>query len=599
LQTSYWRNGLGTLTRLIMPTAVALSGAAGGCGIERPFADAAPEPSNQRESEAYADASLPVPVQSGPSGGQEGGAPSPVAGPLNGDVAANGSGASVNCGVDGGSCPPLPFADAGLSSGCPGCLVNNNCVAANAVDPENPCQICEPLRNSTNWSANNGIACDDGILCTINDACSGGRCSGLARECDDGVACNGVSTCDETSGECTAAVNQCGASMACDIESGVCISTCNGCLIDGICIAEGSPVGGNPCLVCTPAISTTAPSPALGKSCGSPPGTCSEQDTCDGQGRCLPNNLPLDSPCGNPASSACDEADRCDGIGNCLQRIASNGDPCEDGSFCTVGDRCQGGQCLPTGGRNCGGGSTCDEGADQCRCQGCSVAGTCFGVGESNPANPCQVCDPGRNSVAFSINENALCGDGRTCNAQGQCITVLQQPLGVPCAAASECSSGFCRLWFRDIDGDGHGADQTAMLCSPNPVDDDIESQASGAIFATFIDINGVTYSALGDDCCDSLNAGGNQVFEGNTNPFRTPQLACSNVLPFDYDCSGEEEDQFFFTTRAGVCSANCVGGIWVEPIPSCGQMGPLMECRTVDGVCTMVESPNSIRVCL
>jgi hypothetical protein len=154
-------------------------------------------------------------------------------------------------------------------------------------------------------------------------------------------------------------------------------------------------------------------------------------------------------------------------------------------------------------------------------------------------------------------------------------------------------------MWFLDIDRDGHGATQTAMLCSPNPVDDQIQAQASGAIFAIFEDVNGVGYSALGDDCCDSLNAGGSSVFEGNTNPSLTPQTACSNVLPFDYDCSGEEEDPFLLTTRAGVCSANCGGGIWVLPIPRCGQRGALMECRTVDGACTMVESPNALRVCL
>lgn len=46
------------------------------------------------------------------------------------------------------------------------------------------------------------------------------------------------------------------------------------------------------------------------------------------------------------------------------------------------------------------------------------------------------------------------------------------------------------------------------------------QSQASGARFAIFIDINGVRYSAVGDDCCDSLSATGNLVFKGTTNQF-------------------------------------------------------------------------------
>jgi hypothetical protein len=137
------------------------------------------------------------------------------------------------------------------------------------------------------------------------------------------------------------------------------------------------------------------------------------------------------------------------------------------------------------------------------------------------------------------------------------------------------------------------------LLCSPNPVDDEIVAQASGAVFAIFEDINGVRYSALGDDCCDSLNAGGGNVFEGNTNPSVTPQTACPNVLPFDFDCSGEEEDSRLLNTRAGVCSANCSGALWVLPIPPCGQSGPFLACQTVEGTCTMVEQPATLRACL
>jgi hypothetical protein len=156
-------------------------------------------------------------------------------------------------------------------------------------------------------------------------------------------------------------------------------------------------------------------------------------------------------------------------------------------------------------------------------------------------------------------------------------------------------------MWFRDLDGDGHGGpSQTALLCSPNPLDDQTDAQASGAIFARFVDANGVRYSSLGDDCCDSLNATGNQVFAGNTNPSLTPQTACANVLPFDFDCSGEEEDPDLLTTRAGVCGANCTGSLWLEPIPRCGETGPQLDCTIVDGTCTMVASANeNLRVFL
>jgi hypothetical protein len=367
----------------------------------------------------------------------------PCSGGLEPNAATAGNPIGSSCKADAGGCLPRPLSDAGVEASCPGCFVGNSCVAAGAVEPGNSCQVCDPQRDPLSWSANDGVSCDDGLFCTVDDICSSSQCSSAARQCDDGVACNGVSTCDEALDACSPGVNQCGSNMACDVESGACVSTCNGCLVNGVCVSSGTEAAGNPCLVCNPALSNAAFSAAPGKSCGSAPSACSGQDSCDGQGRCQPNNLAQNTPCGNQSTSACNQADSCDGNGNCSQRVAANGAPCDDGSFCSVGDRCQGGECFPTGNRNCGAGSNCDEVSNQCQCQGCSIAGICFGAGATNPANACQACDPGRSRTAFSNNDNASCGGGRTCNAQGQCVAVPRQPLGTRCLTAAECSSGF------------------------------------------------------------------------------------------------------------------------------------------------------------
>ncbi len=46
-----------------------------------------------------------------------------------------------------------------------------------------------------------GAGCDDGLWCTVNDACSGGSCLGTDRDCDDDDLCT-ADSCDETNDRC-------------------------------------------------------------------------------------------------------------------------------------------------------------------------------------------------------------------------------------------------------------------------------------------------------------------------------------------------------------------------------------------------------------
>ena len=260
----------------------------------------------------------PMDGPEGPIGSGQGGEtfPSPAGGV--GPNAVNGDQAGRDCPQDAGTCVLAPPSDA---PSCPGCSINGACVAPDAIDLESPCRICDPVRDALGWSANEGVTCEDG-LCTINDACVGGECVGQARTCEDGVACNGVSACDEAADACTPDANSCqGVGEICDVASGTCVTTCAGCLIQNVCVANNSEAAGNPCLVCNPSLSTTAFSPAVGKSCGFAPAPCSQQDTCDAAGRCQPNDLLEGTPCGSSASGDCNQPDSCDGNGACLQRL--------------------------------------------------------------------------------------------------------------------------------------------------------------------------------------------------------------------------------------------------------------------------------------
>jgi hypothetical protein len=60
----------------------------------------------------------------------------------------------------------------------------------------------------------NGTACDDGLFCTVNDACSGSVCNGVARVCNSATICVSGS-CNETSDQCVYQANGlCGVSGA-------------------------------------------------------------------------------------------------------------------------------------------------------------------------------------------------------------------------------------------------------------------------------------------------------------------------------------------------------------------------------------------------
>ena len=159
--------------------------------------------------------------------------------------------------------------------------------------------------------------CDDGLFCTGVETCNAGSCSSSGDPCPGGTVCN------EATDSCDA--------PACD-NNGTCEAgeDCNNCPND--CRAK---LNGNP----------------------------NSRYCCDGD---LPN-------CGD---SRCSESGwSCGGGGGCTS------DPeCDDGQFCNGAETCSGGSCQ--GGSDPCPGQGCDEGSDQCvTCGGnkapCSSNGEC------------------------------------------------------------------------------------------------------------------------------------------------------------------------------------------------------------------------------
>jgi len=66
------------------------------------------------------------------------------------------------------------------------CLIDSACRAAGFSPPADPCVACVPAESQTAWSATKeGLSCDDGLYCTVDETCNSGICNGTPRDCGE------------------------------------------------------------------------------------------------------------------------------------------------------------------------------------------------------------------------------------------------------------------------------------------------------------------------------------------------------------------------------------------------------------------------------
>jgi hypothetical protein len=302
---------------------------------------------------------------------------------------------------DGTRChPPGTVSACGLhGSSCVSCVDASTCTIDSCLASAGVCVHANAMR---------GAACSDGSFCTATDSCDGaGTCVGTGSPCDDANACT-TDACVEATTSCThtplADGTACMAATAGVCHGSVC---CRGCW-DGVACQMGN----------------------LGTACGTAGQSC--RSCADGD--------------------AC-TSDVCS-LGACSNPPAPSGTTCDDGLYCTIGDHCDGADhCVGGTGTACDDGSTCTidtcvEATHACMHSAvssiCIIAGTCFGAGTTNPANPCQTCDPARNGSDWSPLVGVACGapscsagtltPAPTCSASGVCTG----------AAPMSCASGAC-----------------------------------------------------------------------------------------------------------------------------------------------------------
>ena len=265
------------------------------------------------------------------------------------------------------------------------CVISDACVEGGTVNPANICQECLPEQSTTDWTAILAKECDDGINCTIDDACDATAvCAGAPVVCpDDGESCT-VESCQENDGTCRTTTLNNGSS----------------CLDDGNQCTYDRCQGG----VCTHTVKLAA-------AC-SDGDLCTQGDACDSQARCVgtPKNCPDD---GNICTdNFCDPA-----TGQCAMTRHDDRRPCEDYNGCTLNDGCRNGEC--TGDRK-----DCNDG-DPCTFDNC-IDGP---VGECDHPPVLGACEDGD-----------LCTRGETCNALGIC----QGGTTFECNDYNNCTDDYC-----------------------------------------------------------------------------------------------------------------------------------------------------------
>ncbi len=341
------------------------------------------------------------------------------------------------------------------------CFIFNVCRAAGEVSVSSPCEVCEPSVSATSWSpAGEGAACTSVDPCVVDATCSSGVCAGSPRVCEDSNDCT-RDRCDSISGCVFEALS----GDACDdgtvcTEDNVCVAgVCTGALVDcddgSECTDDScDPLGG---CINEPVTSACDDGDActVGDVCDAGACTSGAVDDCDDGNICTFDfcepllgcaHLPTQSPCCQGLTSVCDDNDPCTddlcdpATGGCAYE--QNTSACDDGDPCTDGDVCAAGVCA-------GQLDDCDDG-NPCTDDSCSTTAGCVQSPISGAA-----CDDGMACSTGDVCSAGVCaGDMSGCT----CTPTLD-PDAVKLNAVAIGTTGFA--------GDGVDVDQDGATCAP------------------------------------------------------------------------------------------------------------------------------------
>ncbi len=389
-----------------------------------------------------------------------------------------------SCNQTDGTC-----AHANLDGGCEdgsACTLGDTCTegeclpgAALTCDDQNLCtdDACDPAKGCVNLP--NTVTCSDGDACTGPDVCAMGACTTTKVNCDDGTPCT-ADSCDNGSCVHLAQDATCDDANPCTeadlCNKGACSGTAKDCDDNSPCTIDACE--GGTCSHKQVADDSTCDD-------GNP---CTEKDVCNHDGICggKPRVCDDNNPC---TTDACQKTD-----GAC-QFEPTQGQTCEDGNACTLGDACIAGACVSGAVKACGDGlvctsDSCDPTSGNCAfvpadgsCDDnnpCTLGDTCQGGAcQSGPTkdcddkDPCTIesCDPSNgNCKSAAAVDGISCEDGKACTQGDACLSgkcaagkVPQCDDGNPCTdEACDPQTGKCVAKNADGKGCSDGNNCTA-----------------------------------------------------------------------------------------------------------------------------------------
>jgi hypothetical protein len=284
------------------------------------------------------------------------------------------------CDPSSGECLATHLPDGTLCSDGAECTVEDVCAAG----------ACVGVSNCFCFGKPDGTTCDDGLACTKADACSAELCVGAPADCSSlGDACN-EGKCQPDTGECVTLFRQfgtpCQDGSLCTTDDACIDGVCTGAVVDcsgldtdcmvGVCETatgactfstdstenDGLPCddlnpcsGGDACQQGTCTALTNLCGVCSGKEWGEPcddENLCTTEDACAFAGELLAcqgkgkdcSGVETDCKLGYclPETGACSAAPKKGGI------------VCWDGDSCTLADKCQEGTCTGTVVPTCG-----------------------------------------------------------------------------------------------------------------------------------------------------------------------------------------------------------------------------------------------------
>lgn len=357
------------------------------------------------------------------------------------------------------------------------CTVGGKCtqgectgsIPACTDDDGNPCndRRCDAATGECLPPATNGMLCDDGNACTLDDYCKETNCQpGTELPCDDADVCNGLESCDPAAGcqpgqplQCLDA-DPCNGVETCDKNVGCkpgtalnCADTtlCNGneTCESGVGCVPGLPLAcddGNPCngietcdpakgcqdgtpLVCSDnnlCNGIESCSPSKGCQDGTPL-TCADSNLCNGTETCNPT-----TGCQPGAPLACDNGNTCDGEEYCSPSLGClSGDPlvCNDGNVCNGTETCDPlGGCKPGVSLVCNDNNLCN-GTETCSPTAGCQPGTTLVCNNGNACDGVETCDA---ELGCLPGIALVCDDGDLCNGAESCSSLLGCQAGIP-----------------------------------------------------------------------------------------------------------------------------------------------------------------------